>query len=87
MAEEKEFNILKHSSVPNHAILSEEEKNQLLQKYKITPQNLPKILANDPTVKSIGAKQGDILKIIRKSPTAGESLYFRLVVKAEPIKK
>jgi len=77
----EEFNILKHELVPEHIILNEEEKNELLEKYKIKPENLPKILTNDPVAKALDAKEGDILKIIRKSKTAGTSLYYRIVVK------
>jgi len=78
---EKEYDILKHELVPEHVILEEKEKKELLEKLKITAINLPKILSNDPVVKTIGAKEGDILKIIRKSPTAGTSIYYRVVVK------
>ena len=77
----EEFNILKHELVPEHIILKEEEKNELLEKYKIKPKNLPKILTTDPVVKALNAKEGDILKIIRKSKTAGTSIYYRIVVK------
>ena len=78
---EKEYDILKHELVPEHVILEEKEKKELLEKLKITPINLPKILTNDPAVKTIGAKEGDILKIIRKSVTVGTSIYYRVVVK------
>ena len=78
---EKEFNVLKHALVPEHTILNNEEKSALLQKLQIQPHQLPKILTTDPVVKAIGAKEGDIMKIIRKSPTAGESIYYRIVVK------
>jgi len=78
---EKEYDILKHELVPEHVILEEKEKKELLEKLKITPINLPKILTNDPVVKTIGAKEGDILKIIRKSVTVGTSIYYRVVVK------
>jgi DNA-directed RNA polymerase subunit H len=78
---EKEYDILKHELVPEHVILEEKEKKELLEKLRITAVNLPKILSNDPVVKTIGAKEGDILKIIRKSPTAGTSIYYRVVVK------
>ena len=77
----KEFSVLKHELVPEHVILDENEKKELMEKMRITPKQLPKILTNDPVVKEIGAKEGDILKIIRKSPVAGTSLYYRLVVK------
>ncbi|NIO44771.1 MAG: DNA-directed RNA polymerase subunit H [Candidatus Aenigmarchaeota archaeon] len=77
----EEFNILKHELVPEHIILNEKEKNELLEKYRIKPKNLPKILTTDPVVKALNAKEGDILKIIRKSKTAGTSMYYRIVVK------
>jgi DNA-directed RNA polymerase subunit H (RpoH/RPB5) len=78
---EKEYDILKHELVPEHVILEEKEKKELLEKLKITIINLPKILTNDPVVKTIGAKEGDVLKIIRPSATAGTSIYYRVVVK------
>ena len=77
----EEFNILNHELVPEHTILSKEEEKEVLDKFKIKPENLPKILINDPVVKAIGAKEGNILKIVRKSKTAGTSLYYRIVVK------
>ncbi len=76
-----EVNILKHSFVPEHAILSENEKGKLLEKYNITVKQLPKIFSTDPVVKAIDAKPGDVLKIVRKSPVAGTTEYYRLVVK------
>lgn len=69
-----------HELVPKHEILSKEEKEKLLSNLKITPEQLPRILEDDPVAVEIGAKSGDILKIIRKSETAGESIYYRLVV-------
>jgi DNA-directed RNA polymerase subunit H len=78
---EKEYDILKHELVSEHVIVEEKEKKELLEKLKIKTINLPKILTNDPVVKTIGAKEGDVLKIIRKSATAGTSTYYRIVVK------
>lgn len=78
---EKKFDILKHELVPEHIILNENEKKELFEKLKIKSENLPKILTNDPVVKAIDAKEGDVLKIIRKSPTAVTSIYYRVVVK------
>lgn len=78
---EKEIDILKHEFVPKHIILNEEEKKEVLKNLQIEPQQLPKILTIDSVVKEINAKEGDILKIIRKSPTAGESIYYRIVSK------
>ena len=73
-------NITLHELVPNHVILSEKEKNQILSNYEIIPSQLPKMLANDPVAQSIGAKAGDIVKIIRESHTAKKSIAYRFVV-------
>lgn len=75
------FDILKHKLVPHHEILSQEEVEKLLKTYNIKKEQLPRMLLSDPVAKAIGAKEGDIFKIIRKSPTAGISIAYRLVVK------
>lgn len=72
--------ITKHDLVPNHVILSEKEKQQILSNYDIIPSQLPKILTTDPVAQSIGAKTGDIVKIIRESHTAKKSTAYRFVV-------
>ena len=74
------FDIFKHRLVPKHEILNEEEKQQILTKYKVQPYQIPHIKSIDPVVKAIGAIPGDVLRIIRKSQTAGEHIAFRYVV-------
>jgi DNA-directed RNA polymerase subunit H len=74
------FDIFEHALVPMHEILDEKEKEQLLAQYKVQPYQMPQIKSTDPAVKAIGAKPGDILKIIRKSSTAGEHIAYRYVV-------
>jgi len=74
------FEIFDHKLVPKHEILDEKEKNAVLTQYKIQPYKMPQIKSTDPAVKAIGAKPGDMLKIIRKSATAGEHIAYRYVV-------
>ncbi len=74
------FDIFEHALVPFHEILTEKEKNQLLAQFKVQPFQMPQIKSADPAVKAIGAKPGDVLKITRKSSTAGEHITFRYVV-------
>jgi len=77
----KSFSVLQHRLVPKHEVLSKEEAEQLLARLGVPPQQLPYILINDPVVKELGAKVGDIIKITRESETAGKAVYYRVVVK------
>ncbi len=75
------LNILEHKLVPNHRILTEKEAEELLNKLKIDKMQLPSLLVNDPVAKIIGAREGDIVEIVRNSKTAGMSIAYRVVVK------
>jgi DNA-directed RNA polymerase subunit H len=74
------FNIFNHDLVPKHEILPEKEAKQILEKYHVHPNQLPRIRTLDPAVFLIGAKKGDIIKITRESPTAGIHVTYRYVV-------
>jgi DNA-directed RNA polymerase subunit H len=74
------FNLFDHKLVPEHILLNEEEAKELLDEYDIEREMLPKIKESDPAAKEIGAKPGDIIKIIRKSYIAGETEFYRLVI-------
>lgn len=76
------FNIFKHELVPKHEILPPEKAETLLEKYHIKAHQLPRIKANDAAIIAIGAKAGNIIKITRKSPTAGKYIAYRHVVPA-----
>jgi DNA-directed RNA polymerase subunit H len=81
LKQENKVDVLAHELVPKHYIVSEEEKQKIIEKYRITKLNqFPQIKASDPAVKAIGAKPGDLVKIIRKSNIAKEVVYYRLVV-------
>lgn len=78
----KKEDILKHELVPSHVILDKKEVEKLLSGFDITRAQLPKILIDDPVIQAIKAKEGDIIKITRNSPTAGKSYSYRVVSKA-----
>jgi DNA-directed RNA polymerase subunit H len=80
--EDLRFNVLNHDIVPQHMLLAEEDVATLLEKYQIVKEQLPKIKSSDPAVKVIHAKVGDVVQVIRPSPTAGTFTAFRLVVEA-----
>ena len=80
--DQKQLYIMNHKLVPYHEIISEKERNELLKKYNITPEQLPKILDTDPVARYIGAKPGQIVKITRKSHTANKAVAFRFVIES-----
>jgi len=82
LVEEKEakLDFLNHELVPKHSILTKEEAEELRKRYKIELYQLPYIKSSDPVAEIIGAKPGDVVKIIRKSPTAGEAVAYRYVL-------
>lgn len=75
------FDISKHSVVPKHELVNDAEKAELMKKYGITLKQLPRVLDNDPMVKLLAAKPGDLIRITRKSQTAGTATYYRVVIK------
>jgi DNA-directed RNA polymerase subunit H len=75
-----EFNIGKHVLVPKHRKLADKEKRELLEKFRITESDLPKIYAEDPAIVSQKLKPGDVVQVVRRSPTAGEVFYYRCVI-------
>ena len=69
-----------HVFVPKHEILAKKEAEQVLENFNCNPTDLPFIFVNDPAILGLGVKPGDMIKISRKSGTAGESIYYRYVV-------
>lgn len=76
----KKFSAEKHSLIPRHTKLGEKQKEKLLQDYKISITDLPRIIKSDPAIQSLDVKPGDVVKITRNSMTAGESVFYRVVV-------
>jgi DNA-directed RNA polymerase subunit H len=61
--------------------MSEEEVTGLLTRYNISSDQLPKMYHDDPAAKTIEAKPGDVIRIIRISQTAGRAESYRLVIR------
>ncbi|MBR9689820.1 MAG: DNA-directed RNA polymerase subunit H [Candidatus Altiarchaeota archaeon] len=74
--------IKEHNLVPKHKVLTKEQIDKIIEKFGIKKWQLPKLLDKDPVVLLAGARPGDVLKIDRISETAGESTYYRLVVRS-----
>lgn len=64
--------------IPEHILLNEEEKKELLSKF--TENELSNILDIDMMARYYNSKVGDIFKIIRPSSVAGNSIFYRKVI-------
>jgi len=69
-----------HVYVPKHEIMSKKEAQKILDEFNCKPTELPLIFVTDPAILGLGVKPGDMIRITRKSGTAGESTYYRYVV-------
>lgn len=74
------FDVTQHCLVPKHVKLKDKEKKELLDQYRISVRDLPKIRINDSAILHLEPKIGDVIKVIRKSPTAGITEYYRGVI-------
>lgn len=73
------MSILKHDLVPAHRILSQKEKEKLLDKYNISKFQLPIIKIKDSVIKNLEPRAEDVVEIKRKGPLGGYT-YFRRIV-------
>ena len=67
-----------HTMVPQHEILDESERKKFEDKYHVSMSRMSVILPTDSMVVWLGARIGDVIKIVRLSETAGKEIAYRI---------
>src|SRR2546428_1090599 len=80
LSEKKVIKITNHAYQPKHEILPKKDAEEILKKYNTKPSQLPYIMISDKALEDLDVRPGDIIKITRKSPTAGEKVYYHYIV-------
>ena len=76
-----QFNILEHSLVPTHKILTDLERTEIYKTYHIKDNlSLPEISRFDPVALAICMRPGQVCEILRQSAVALSSKYYRICV-------
>nr|QBK92697.1 MAG: DNA-directed RNA polymerase subunit 5 [Pithovirus LCPAC401] len=85
---ELSFDIFKNYLVPLHKKLSRRQRMKLINDSGISLNQLPRIYDQDPAVKRIDARPGDVVKIFRRnnlsSSIVRKTVAYRLVVYQPP---
>ena len=74
-----QFNILEHTLVPPHRVLSSEEAEEIKKRYNIVEDSqLPDISRFSPVSLAVGIRPGEICEILRPSRTAITAPFYRI---------
>ena len=72
---------IEHVLIPKHTKLNDKQKKDMLEKYNISLEQLPRIFIDDPAIADLDLTTDDVIRIDRSSPTAGIAYFYRRVVK------
>jgi DNA-directed RNA polymerase subunit H (RpoH/RPB5) len=74
-----QFNILNHTLVPPHYVLSDEDAKNIKLKYNIlSDEQIPDISRFSPVAQAIGLRPGQLCHIVRPSKIAVTSDFYRI---------
>ena len=76
-----QFNILNHTIVPKHRVMTDSEVKEVMNKHNILKTSeFPDINRFDPVAVAIGLRPGSVCEITRPSKTSIEGMYYRVCV-------
>lgn len=73
-------NIIDHRDQPKFELLSPSEMEKVKLEYNISEYTTKKLLRSDPITKYYALRKGEIVRVIRGSPTSGEAIDYRIVM-------
>ena len=79
--DELQYNRTRHNLVPQHILLTKDERDAVLKKWNITKNQVPEIKYSDPISRYFGASIWDMFKIVRESDNidGSYSVTYRIV--------
>jgi DNA-directed RNA polymerase subunit H (RpoH/RPB5) len=75
-----QINILKHSYVPKHVKLTDEEADEFYKKYNVNETQIPEISRFDPVARALCLRPKQICKITRYDKISYKNDYYRICV-------
>jgi DNA-directed RNA polymerase I, II, and III subunit RPABC1 len=72
-------NITKHVLKPKHHVLTDQEKQKLLQQYSIDEKQLPRLLKKDAIAKYYGLEKGQVVKVTYDDEIIESHFTYRCV--------
>ena len=81
---ELQFNVSRHVLVPPHEPIADEVQiESIIKKCQVRSRfQFPLILTTDPMARYLGLKHGQLVRIVRASPSAGKCVLYRCCMKA-----
>lgn len=76
------YNVSRHSLVPRHEVVRDPaEIDALMKQYRVRSKTqFPLILRSDPMARYLGVRPGELVRVTRPSPSAGEYVLYRACV-------
>ena len=74
------FDITESELTPSYKILTDEEKQNVLDKYHITEDKIENVLFTDPLANFYGVKIGDMVQAKEASETNGFYIFYKLCI-------
>jgi len=81
-----QYDPMLHLNVPEQRLLSKEDAQHMLTKFKIKKSQLPKVYNTDPIAQYLGARVHDVVEIIRPSPEGYFYRAWRVCIKGNILK-